>query len=248
MPYPVAAVRNKILVPSAAVQTYSEKVLAMESANLLAYFICGEASGTVMQEEKNNYDGLYAGVTLGETGIGDGNTCPWWDGANDEGDIYTAGLNSGFSGTEGTAMVWAKVNSSAVWTDGTVRSAMAIAADVNNLWRIERSSTNNTLNFRYTGAGTSKSIVVGSLSYTTWMCLLAKWSDTNDYHRAYINGSLVGTPASSIPTWVGALDATRCNVGARTNGPVDVWHGWLAHAAEWNTLLSDAQILDLATV
>src|SRR3972149_4677456 len=110
MPYPIAAVRERNFFQAVATLTYAEKVLATEPSNLLAYFICGEASGTVMQEEKNNYDGAYTGVTLGQTGIGDGNTCPLFDGANDYGNLYTAGLAGGVSGAAGGTGLGGEMN------------------------------------------------------------------------------------------------------------------------------------------
>ena len=48
----------------------------------------------------NGFDGAYTGVTLGQDGIGDGNTCPLFDGANDFLDFYSAGFSSAFNGDQ----------------------------------------------------------------------------------------------------------------------------------------------------
>ena len=42
-----------------------------------------EASGTDMIDAVAAHNGTYTGVTLGQPGIGDGLTCPLFDGAND---------------------------------------------------------------------------------------------------------------------------------------------------------------------
>ena len=104
----------------AAEEAYYEKVLGIQSANMLAYWPVWEASGAVADNIEGTAarDGAYTGVDLGQPGIGDGNTCPWWDGANDYCNIYSTSLRDAFNGAEGTIACWAKVNSAAVWTDG----------------------------------------------------------------------------------------------------------------------------------
>ena len=249
MPYPVAAVRNKIMVPSAAVQTYSQKVLATASANLLVYFICGEASGTVMQEEKNNYDGAYTGVTLGETGIGDGNTCPWWDAANDYGNIYTAGLAGVFNGAEGTMAAWFKMNSAAVWADGVQRYIYRLSADSNNRIDFTKQAVANTLRLRYIAGAVDDNVSSTTLGATTaWFHLGLTWSVSADQVIAYINGVQDGATLTGLGTWAGALGSTVTVFGAATTVPASVHHGWGAHPAVWSTPLSASQMLDLATV
>ena len=55
----------------AAVLLYSEKVLALSP---IAYWPLWEAAGAVAEDiSGNGFDGAYTGVTLGQTGIGDGN-------------------------------------------------------------------------------------------------------------------------------------------------------------------------------
>ena len=249
MPYPVAAVRNKILVPSAAVQTYSEKVLATASANLLAYFICGEASGTVMQEEKNNYDGAYTGVTLGQTGIGDGNTCPLFDGANDYGNLYTAGLAGVFSGAEGTMAMWCKMNTAGVWSDATQRYLFVLRADADNRVDITKQTTTNQLRFRYTAGATEELVTDISLAGTAnWFHLAMTWSKAADQVIAYINGAQVGATQTGLGTWAGALATTTTVIGAMNTTPSAPHYGYLAHVPIWNVALNSTQIASLATV
>ncbi|MFV1969356.1 MAG: hypothetical protein ACC628_28375, partial [Pirellulaceae bacterium] len=58
-----------------------------------------EASGSISDDlSPQGNDGAYTGVTLGQPGIGDGRTCPLFDGANDYNNIYSAALNTDFDG------------------------------------------------------------------------------------------------------------------------------------------------------
>ena len=249
MPYPIAAVRERNFFQAVATLTYAEKVLATEPSNLLAYFICGEASGTVMQEEKNNYDGAYTGVTLGQTGIGDGNTCPLFDGANDYGNLYTAGLAGVFNGAEGTMAVWCKMNTAGVWTDSTQRYLYRLAADTSNRADITKQATTNQLRFRYTAGGTEELVTDTSLAGTAnWFHLAMTWSVAADQVIAYINGAQVGATQTGLGTWAGALSSTSTVIGALNTTPSAPHYGYLAHVPIWNVALNSTQIADLATV
>src|SRR3990170_3594314 len=135
----------------AAEEAYYEKVLGIQSANLLAYWPVWEASGAVADNMEGTAarDGAYTGVDLGQPGIGDGNTCPWWDGANDYCNIYSTSLRDAFNGAEGTIAVWAKVNSAAVWADGLYRYVFQLRVDGSNLVIVRKDSTSNRLAWIY---------------------------------------------------------------------------------------------------
>ena len=88
------------IVGLSSVVTYREKVL---SYSPIAYWMQAEAAGNdSLCQVDSNQDGTYTGVTLGQPGIGDGNTCPSFDGVNDYNDIYTTSFRDVFSLTEGT--------------------------------------------------------------------------------------------------------------------------------------------------
>ena len=100
---------------------YYQKVLSYDP---IAYWMMDEKQGAVsydMVTARNTgaRNGAYTGVTLGQPGIGDGNTSPLFDGANDFTNIYSASFNAAFNGAEGTLGIWMRVFNVAVWTDGT---------------------------------------------------------------------------------------------------------------------------------
>ncbi len=109
---------------------YAHKVLATDQPHLLAYWPLSEVAGSVAYDFSGNArHGAYTGVTLGKTGIGDGDTCPFFDGANDFVNIYSVSLRDAFNGAEGTAMIWAKVFNVGVWTDGAYRNTLHLHTD-----------------------------------------------------------------------------------------------------------------------
>jgi len=233
---------------SAAAMAYSDKVL---SYGPLVYFPQWEPAGVVSEELVNTWNGAYTGVDLGQPGIGDGNTSPWFDGANDYNDIWTAALQAAFNGSEGTAMVWARVNDVSVWTDGVIRYGINLQADVNNLLWICKRNLDNVVNWRYMAGGVPRNINLGGLTTTDWMHWAITWSistpPTGEL-RAYYNGAQTGATQDNLGIWAGNLDAALTCIGARDTGPASVWHGWLAHGAIWTSALPPEAILDLATI
>ena len=215
-------------------KSYMDKVLGTQPGNLILYHPMNEPSGSVAKDYSAEGNvGAYTGVTLGQPGIGDGNTCPFFDGANDFNHMYSAGLNADFNGKEGTIACWAKVNAAGIWTDSTARFGIGLYIDGNNFVYISRRTTNNNLQFLYQ-AGAVYSIENDSgHSETDWMHLaltFSKSAGTTGEVKSYFNGSQVGLTKINLGTWAGNLNANQTNVGCSDNsGPTSVWHGWLAH-------------------
>lgn len=210
----------------------------------------GELSGTVSTDyspQKN--DGAYTGVSLGYRGIGDGRTCPLFDGANDLNNIYSAALNTDFNGLEGTIAVWAKVSAAGVWADATLRVIMRLRVDASNEVQIRKTATANQLSWLYVAGGTTDSVASTALGAATdWLHLALTWSDSEDSLKAYANGVQVGLTQTTLGDWTGVLSSTTCHIGAASTTPTNVWDGYLAHAALWTTPLTAAQVAALAVV
>jgi hypothetical protein len=223
---------------------YYQKVLG---SNPIAYWPLGESSGSVAYELVNGWNGSYTGVTLGQSGVGDGKTCPLFDGANDYVDIYSAALIAAFDGAEGSLMVWFKAFDAAMWTDASMRVTMGFEVDVNNKVRL-LSSGAGSLKFHRYGGGTAENIELeAGVADTIWRCGVLVWSEVGDYVRGYINGGLEGSSAT-LGNWVGNPSVSMTLIGARTVTPTNPWHGYLAHGAVWDTPLTLAQIENLAVV
>jgi len=236
--------------PTAAAyfRDYYDKVLLVDPENLIGYWTLSEPTGATTAEDESDQSnaGTYSDVTLAADGIGDGLTGASFDGNSSYVDIYSAALNSDFDGAEGALLIWGRVANANVWTDGTERVLATLGADADNLVRLYRSSTNNTLGWEYKAGGTSKLLTLGSLSDTEYIQLLITWSAAADEVRAYCNGVQVGTTQTSLGTWAGNLNAALCTLGAANTTPENVWNGLLAHAALWTAPLDEAEAEYLA--
>ena len=230
--------------------TYTDKVLA---TGPLLYFPLNETAGAAAV----NYgslgtaaNGSYTGVTLANAAgpAGEG-MAPFFDGANDYVDIYSAALDAAFSGATGTVMAWAKVAAGA-WNDGTIRKVFRILGDINNYYEMGQLAAANTSQHYGKAGGGAASINTG-MSPATWICFAQTWSDGNndDEFRAFISGAQTGATSANLNNWTaGGLNANGAVIGAASTVPQNPWHGWLAHAAVWDHVKTPAEILDLATV
>lgn len=227
--------------------SYSGKVL---SYSPIAYWPLNEATGTNANCLVNSaQDGTYTGVTLGQTGIGDGNTCPLFDGTNDYVDIYSAALNTAFSGTAGTMVIWAKVFNAAVWADTNSRMAVSLS-DIGNENRVKlrKSTTNNRLDAIYNQGGAGDVTVSRDPGpSTSWLHMAMTWNVAATALTFYVTG-LASATDTIAAGWVQLFDSDKCAIGSHDTTPSQCWYGWLAHCAIWDSVLTPAQIADIATV
>lgn len=235
-----------------AAAAYAARVLATAP---LRYNKLNEASGTaIVDSSGNGYTGTYTGVTLADTDspfLPD--KAPFFDATNDYGNLYSASFGTAFNSDEFTIMIWAKVNSSSVWTDATERYFVRITRDGNNQLFFNKSTSNNTIRFSRTGNATTKTISVGGQSDTNWFCVAASLSVAGGGLLAagesamYKNGALIGSKQTGNLASTGSgLSATLNLFGAVNNVPNNVWHGWQSHLIIWNRPI-DAAILALMT-
>ena len=227
---------------------YAGQVLITEPSHLLAYWPLWEAEGDVAHDiSGNGRDGAYTGVTLGQAGIGDGRTCPYFDGTSDCVNVYSDSLRDAFDGSEGTAMIWARVANAGVWTDGTSRYMARFFVDNDNVVRpFIRSSTNNQLSSRYCAGGVSKDQALLLGPSTGWHCFVVTWSASLDEVRHFADGGQIGATANGLGVWAGNLSPNGTLIGAGWITPTGPWHGYLAHGAMWGKALTPAQVASLA--
>jgi hypothetical protein len=232
---------------------YCQRVLATDP---IAYWMLDEKAGAVAYDLVSGriagaQNGAHAGVVLGQDGIGDGRTCPLYDGANDYTNIYSATLNGVFDGDEGSLLLWARVSGAGIWTDATQRKAAILLADANNFVRMQRHTGNNLLEFSQVAGGTVKTASLSTGGSLGWMCLGLTWSlstGATGEVRLYYNGVQSGATLTGLGTWAGNLSNTGTVIGALNLTPNEVWSGYLAHGAVWDRAISAAEVADLAVV
>lgn len=224
---------------------YFHKLRDMRPANQLVYFPQWEGAGAVSFDRYNAWNGAYVGVTLRQTGIGDGETCPLFDGANDYNNIFTVGLQGAFDGAEGTAVAWARVFNAGVWTDANEREIIRLQADGNNYIFIQKDNINNRLRWRYYANGVLQSCDRDGESTTDWFHVALTWSKSTGATgevRAYFNGVQEGATLVGLGAWAGNLNAAATVIGAASTVPVDIWYGYIAHAAILDAALTPDEI------
>jgi hypothetical protein len=227
---------------------YFRKVLSIDPQNLVGYWPMWEASGSVaydLSPQGNN--GAYTGVTLKQPGIGDGRSCPYFDGENGYNRISSAGYTADVNFLEGTISIWCRVYEAGTWDDSTVRVLFHSGADVHsNFIRIHKAAGADKLAFFYEAGGTQELIEKTSVSPTDWFHLALTWSKANDEVKAYYDGSQEGSTQTGLGTWVGAPSGDKNVIGAQKTAPTNVWHGYLDHPVIWSTPLPAVKIARLA--
>lgn len=224
----------------------AEYAAAVLATSPLAYWKLNEGTGTTLTDSSGNgYGGTYSGVAWTGTSPFD-EAAPSWDGANDYGNVYSAGFGTAFNMDEGCIILWLKTNSAAVWTDGTLRRVCMFQRDATNNILIRKDTANNSLTFLRNGNSTTQSVQT-TQSPAVWTSVALSWSVLNNQLKAYVNGVQVGTTQTGLIASAGSgLSSTQAVLGATTNSGLQAWHGNLAQVAIYNTPIDDARIALMA--
>ncbi len=231
--------------------SYSQKLLGIQPADLIAYWKLTEKSGTtaVNAEGTAARDGTYARnvTTMGTVeGIGDGNTAPDFDGTNDEINVYSANLSDAFDGDEGSIAGFLKAADANVWTDDLSGIGLLLAKDGSNEVAF-RHWGNNTIQGVRKAGGVTSNIAKGSTSPTAWFHITLTWSKTADEVKAYFEGVQFGATATGLGAAFGTpLNDGFCYIGRNASGTAR-WIGALAHLAVWTKALTGAEVASLAS-
>jgi len=234
-------------LPALIKTPYYQKVLRTQRAYLQTYWPLWEASGSVSNDISGNArHAAYTGVDLGQPGIGDGHTCPYFDGANDYVNVYSTSLRDAYNGAEVTRMAWFKVYPTA-WTDGQERIIFRLYADGDNLSSFYKGVTNSHMGFLHKAGGVAESWWNLGYDSTAWMHIAITVSESADVARGYINGVQVGADQTGLGVWAGQISSFLSTIGAGIiNFPDYCWHGWLAHVPVWSIALTGAEVANLA--
>ena len=211
----------------------------VRSSGPVVYWPMYEKTGSVSRELMNRANGVYSGVTLGQENLPF--VCPYWAGSAGRNNIKTDALNSLWSKGEGSFMIWSKVNSAAVWTDGVQRTLFNMSTTGANdyLW-LYKTSGNNAFSMTYRTGATNRNVLKEGYSPTGWVQYVITWSRSGNAVLFYINSSLdTSLTASGNPTAELILAA---DVGRAAS---TYWHGWIAHASLYNRVLPAPEITNL---
>lgn len=218
---------------------YWRQIQNIFGSSLIAYWPLWEASGTVANDiSGNSRNGTYTGVDIGAAGIGDGKTCPYFDGTNDYVTIFSTSLRDAFNGSEGTIFIWAKVEDALEWTDGKNHYAVQLWVDNNNRLKISLGS-NGYISEWYYASGVEKTNIGFKARTTDWMLLGFTWSHSSDAMQCYLNGEAIGFALTGLGDWVGTL--AYANISKLFTDD-DRFRGNLAHCAILNRAATPAEM------
>ena len=228
-----------------AAATYISKVLGYSP---IAYWPLNEGSGAgaAICQVDTDQNGTPTDATFGNALGPDGvNYAPSFNGTSSRINIDTAALEAVFNGDEGTISIWIKVSGSGVWTDSAYREVISLYGDSSNAVRINKGNTNNTMRF-LREANNTVLYYNATMSPTDWAHIGLSWSVSGGKLKTYLNGSeIVGSEKDIATTWA-VSTFVNANIGSLSTSYL--WSGWLAHVAVFDSALSDAAILALATV
>jgi len=184
-----------------------------------------------------------AAPTLGAAGIGDGRSAFSFDGG-DYVTIYTTKLASELNLAKGSALIWVKMASAAVWADATERMFINLRNAAADGMSLEKTSVANQLRFLHVGSGITDLVIDTSLGATTdWFLMAMTWDEAADQFKAYLNGAQVGATQTALGAVANPLTSTLTTLGAYNTTPIIPHSGFLAHAAVFDEVLSASDLL-----
>lgn len=223
---------------------YTSKVLGYGP---FAHWIQGEAAGLVAIDQINSpaQDGTYVGVTLGQTGIGDGNTCPLYDGVNDSLDVMSAPWAAAFNGAEGSIMIWGRAFNAATWAAIEQRFFWLRVGATANIVTIRKAGAAGRITWTYQAGGVTEAYSKNGVATLDNFQLGITWSASADLVQFFWNGVREAT-ANVLGVWAGV--PTVHFIGAQDAVPTGPWAGYLMHAAHFDYALSEAAFADLYVI
>lgn len=234
---------------------YAGKVLGYSPA---FYWKLDEASGTAVTNygSVSGADGTHSASDIASgTTFSDGNPAALYNAADlDYTDIYSTALRDNIAPAAITFAWWARYDGS--WTDGNSRYMFQVKPNSDNQrWlNTHKLSSNNRVKYssRVGGTVTEYTYFHSGSAGANWNHYALTINESGDEWKAYYNGSQVGTTLTGLgawgsPTWNLTTEST---IGAANTSPstTNAWTGAIAHFAIFNSVLSDANVTDLATV
>ena len=227
-----------------ALKSYADKVLGYGP---IAYWPLWDTAGAATCLVNPLQNGTYNGPILANGSGPDGSPCPWFDGANDFVDVFTATLAGVFTGNLNTVCIWSKVNAAGSWTDGVIRELHRFRfTAAGGYLRAFKTNAANALQWtRFDGVG-AQNVGTGGHADTGWMLIAQTLTVAGNQYKAFKNAVQENGTQVGLGNMGAALD--QAYLGDSTGGGAAPWHGWLAHAMVFPYVLSQPQLQDLAAI
>jgi lysophospholipase L1-like esterase len=219
---------RRIFLPALLTQQYWQQIKVLFGSSLIAYWPLNDASATVATDASGNgHDGVIEGATPGVHPL-DGMGRYGFDGINDDGVLYSAGLASAFNVSEGMVSVWFKMLTAADWENATIRMISWIGGTDYEVSIYKDAETNYIL-MKITQNGITKQHVIWGYAGAGWQNLAITWSVANNRNRFYRNGKLMSEQVVTQHT------------GTITGWRIGELAGWLWKGGIGSIILTDRE-------
>lgn len=247
--YPKYTVRGRGRVREAMSTNWSINVANLirntNPGNLIGYWPLNDTTGTSAAEQINNNAGTYAGTfTLASNPFGNKNYASFGGGRVSLATPLSA-INTLFNTQAGTIACWIKMLNAGVWTDATARVFLEFGADANNRVFIQKTATNNQLQWSHRAGGTAKNVTLTTSAPLTWFHVALTWNKTADTVKAYFNGLQTSTTQTSLGVWAGNLASGFTALADFSSAGSSPHSGYAAHCVLYKADLSDTDIARL---
>jgi hypothetical protein len=223
--------KKRLLTVMGGTQKYYQSVLNTFGSSVIGYWTLAESTGTVAYDYSGNVrNGTYSNVIQGQPSIGARTASSLFVPASSSTvNIYSAGLASAFSPTEGTIQFIMKVSAASVWNAASTMRQTTLQVDASNRIYISIvSSSANALSLVYVSGGTTNIATISTTSAAPIVVSLT-WSKSNDRVRGFLNGVQQGANVTGLGIWAGAL-AGNATVISGASSAGDFGHdGWMSN-------------------
>lgn len=223
-------------------KTYAEKILQLYGSAVIGYRQLAESAGTNANDSSvQGNDGLYTGVDLAHLAAPAklGTMAPFFDGANDNVNLYSAAFAADTPTDMGTISGWARVANAGVWTDGVARCVVSIG-NASHYFIARKGSTSNQLQAQFSLTLGNRQITFATTT-TDWFHIALTLDSVANEYKFYVNGVQRGatqTGAGLLSTFING----RNYIGMRLSGG-ESWNGWICHEVQLNRAATAAEIL-----
>jgi hypothetical protein len=222
-----------ILLMSSGRKTVRRLINLFGRSSIVEIWPLNETSGSVAYGAVNGYNGAYTGVDLANAASRvPGQMCPYFDGVNDQIDIFSAGLAAAFNPSAFTTGGVVKVANAGVWADGVYRSWLTLRVDAANFLHHYKDAATGRCYESY--RATTDVYPGGAANFSLdFYNIAATFDGTRGRH--YESG--VNVSASPLLPGVWASTITSAFIGATSR-----WHGYISYVYLLNRVATDAEI------
>lgn len=184
-------------------------LVSLFNGNIVGAWPLEDTTGSTVDDISDNNNAAYAGtVSLNQKEF---NKTHVNFGGTGNLNLYSAGLLSDISLTEGTLFFKIKANSEAFLPTSTYLFSINIDGTSN---RFFVSITGLSININHIAGGVSKFVSIDNHFGGKWVAIAIRWSNSSGKVELFINGLICNTGATGIGTFVGTIPSTGINLFA----------------------------------